>query len=131
MPLCTDQRNADDNCVRFHLCLSLFVCTYPSISRFSFLSSQIQEVLENPEQPKKEKAKVQRTAPPPKKEEEPPAFSEYNKGFDLGLGDATVYATVAAAAAPQPAASASVFVRPALPPPLHHATMHRSEKCGR
>ena len=86
MPLCTDQRNADDNCVRLHLCLSLFVCTYPSISRFSFLSSQIQtvdgeEVLENPEQPKKEKAKVQRTAPPPKKEEEPepPAFPKKEK----------------------------------------------------
>jgi hypothetical protein len=40
-----------------------------------------EEVLENPEQPKKEKAKVQRTAPPPKKEEEPepPAFSKKEK----------------------------------------------------
>jgi len=41
-----------------------------------------EEVLEeNPEQPKKEKAKVQRTAPPPKKKEEaePPAFPKKEK----------------------------------------------------
>ena len=90
MLLCTDQRNADDDCVRLPLCLSLFVCIYPSISRFSFLSSQIQTVEpiwireenpQNPEQPKKEKAKVQRTAPPPKKEEEPnpPALAKKEK----------------------------------------------------